>query len=86
MVTMEADPPSSLLVVSRSGTGKTTVAIQHMVLKEEQYGLDINQVFVTMNPVLLALVKRNYRAKRRTRGAQGGGGARTLPVSLQAAT
>ena len=61
---------------------------QRMVLKEEQYGLGINQVFITMNPVLLGFVKRNYRAYCPTRGAQGGGGggARTLPVSLQYAT
>lgn len=78
-----AEPRSSLLVIGRSGTGKTSVAIQRMVLQETtpQHGCDLNQVFVTMNPVLLGFVKRNFRGFCPQRGA-----GRTLPTSLLAAT
>jgi hypothetical protein len=75
-----AEPKSSLLVIGRSGTGKTTVAIHRMVLAETRES-NVNQVFVTMNPVLLGFVKRNFRSFCPQRGAR-----RTLPASLLAAT
>ena len=58
LVHMNPHPPSSLLVVGRSGTGKTTVAIERMLLQESQYGIGLNQVFVTMNPGLLRCVEK----------------------------
>jgi hypothetical protein len=77
-----AEPKSSMLVIGRSGTGKTTVAIHRMVLAETQpNGSNVNQVFVTMNPVLLGFVKRNFRSFCPQRGA-----CRTLPASLLSAT
>ena len=80
MVNFVCEPRSSLLVVGRSGTGKTTVAIQRMVLGQMQHGNSLHQIFVTMNPVLLSFVKRNFRAFCPRSGA-----TREHPTSLLSA-
>jgi len=80
LVHMNPHPPSSLLVVGRSGTGKTTVAIERMLLQESQYGIGLNQVFVTMNPGLLRCVEKKFR----TLCSRGAG--RTVPRSILSAT
>jgi len=71
---------TSLLVVGRSGTGKTTVAIQRMVLGQQLHGESFNQVFVTMNSVLLGFVRKNYHTFCPGRGVG------TIPQNLLSIT
>jgi ankyrin repeat protein len=51
---------TSLLVLGRSGTGKTTVAVQRMARAHKESRGSLKQVFLTMNPILLDCVRRSF--------------------------
>lgn len=63
LISMVPDPPCSILLVGRSGTGKTTVALQRLWAAYKSYhdrardpllngGVHFHQLFVTHNNVL----------------------------------
>jgi hypothetical protein len=71
---LKPSPPESILLIGRSGTGKTTCLLYRMFLNYHQYWRSffkgqlvlnegtshLNQLFVTSNPVLRAEVRRYF--------------------------
>jgi len=67
------DPPKSMILVGRSGTGKTTISLHRMwalyhshqekiVKKEIDPTTTFNQVFITANTVLRSQVEKSFRS------------------------
>jgi hypothetical protein len=82
IIELTPDPPCGILLLGRSGTGKTTIAVHRMCAMQNGLTMGggnfgktnrtehLRMAFVTANPTLLSSVKRSVRALNHDTGSE----------------